>query len=58
MAKHWTRAQRDLFDERAPGMKLGTAVQAKAMEQIQLLLMEVMATLRSQRETGNDQDHG
>jgi hypothetical protein len=28
------------------------------MEQIQLLLMEVMATLRSGRETGDDQDHG
>lgn len=29
MAKHWTRAQRDLFDERAPGMKLGTAEQGE-----------------------------
>ena len=58
MAKHSTRAQRDLFDEGAPGMKLGATERAKAMEQIQLLLMEVMATLRSRRETGDDQDHG
>ncbi len=58
MAKHWTRAQRDLFDERAPGMNLGATERANAMEQIQLLLMEVMATLRSRRETGDDQDHG
>lgn len=58
MAKHWTRAQRDLFDEGEPGMKLGATERAKAMEQIQLLLMEVMATLRSRRETGDDQDHG
>ncbi len=58
MAKHWTRAQRDLFDERAPGMKLGATERAKVMEQIQVLLMEVMATLRSRQETGDDQDHG
>ena len=32
MAKHWTRAQRDLFDEGAPGMKLGATERAKAME--------------------------
>jgi hypothetical protein len=45
MAKHWTRAQQDLFEEPPPGMRLGAAERAKAVEQLQALLMEAMATL-------------
>ena len=57
MAKHWTRAQRDLFDEPPPDVKLGATERAKAMEQLQLLLMEVMATLGRRREADDEQDH-
>lgn len=57
MANQRTRAQRDLFDEPPPDMKLGATERAKAMEQLQLLLMEVMATLGSRREADDDQDH-
>lgn len=57
MAKHWTRAQPDLFEEPPPGIKFGATERAKAMEQLQLLLMEAMATLGSRREADDDQDH-
>jgi hypothetical protein len=40
MAKHWTSAQRDLFEERPERGKLGAAEQAKALEQLQALLIE------------------
>jgi len=57
MAKHWTRAQRDLFEEPPTGMKLGATERTKAVEQLQALLMEAMATLGSRLEAGDDQDH-
>jgi hypothetical protein len=58
MVNHWTRAQRDLFDEPPSDMKLGATERAKAMEQLQLLLMEVMATSGGRREADDEQDHG
>jgi hypothetical protein len=57
MAKHWTSAQRDLFEERPEGGKLGAGERAKALEQLQALLIEAMATLRGRPEAGDDQDH-
>jgi hypothetical protein len=57
MAKHWTRAQQDLFEQPPPGMRLGAAERTKAMEQLQALLMEAMATLGSRLEADDDQDH-
>ena len=35
MAKHGTRAQRDLFEEPPPEIGLGAAERAKAMKQLQ-----------------------
>jgi hypothetical protein len=57
MAKHWTSAQQDLFEERPKGRKLGAAERAKALEQLQVLLMEAIAILGVQVEAGDDQDH-
>ncbi len=57
MANHRTRAQRDLFDQPRLGMEIGATERAKAIEQLQLLLMEVMAISEARRETDNDQDH-
>jgi hypothetical protein len=57
MAKHWSSAQPDLFEEPPQGMRLGAAERAMAVEQLQVLLTEAMATLSDRRETGDDQDH-
>lgn len=56
MTKHWARTQQDLFEKR-PDRKLGAAARAKALEQLQLLLIEAMAILSVQAEAGDDQDH-
>ena len=57
MTKHCTRAQRDLFEERPEDRKLEAAARAKALEQIQLLLMEAKAIFQVQPKVGDDQDH-
>jgi hypothetical protein len=57
MAKHWSSAQPDLFEEPSPGIRLGVAERAKAVEQLQVLLMEAMASLSGRQETGDDEDH-
>jgi hypothetical protein len=57
MANHWTRAQRDLFDEMPLPLKLGAADRAKVLKHLQLLLMEVMATTEGRRGADDDQDH-
>jgi hypothetical protein len=57
MAKHWTSAQQDLFEERPEGWTLGAAERVKALEQLQVLLMEAIAILGVQLEAGDDQDH-
>lgn len=58
MANHWTPAQPDLFDKPLPSMRLGATEEAKVMEQLQILLMEVMTTLGNlQEEEADDQDH-
>jgi hypothetical protein len=56
MAKQWTMAQQDLFEESRPGMRLGATDRAKTVEQLQALLMEAMAAVREQLEAGDDQD--
>jgi hypothetical protein len=38
-------------------MRLGAAERATALEQLQMLLMEAMASLSGRRETGDDEDH-
>ena len=58
MAKQWTHAQQDLFEEPPPAMRLGPAERAKAVEQLQALLMEAMAAVEDRLEAGDDQDHG
>jgi hypothetical protein len=55
MAKKWTVAQRDLFEGPSPSAPLAPAARAKAVEQLQALLIE--AILTDQREPGDDQDH-
>jgi hypothetical protein len=57
MAKHWSSTQRDLFEEPPQGMRLGSAERAKAVEQLQVLLTEAMASLSGRREMGDDEDH-
>ena len=57
MAEHRTRAQQDLFEKRPEDKELGASARAKALEQLQLLLMEAMAILRVQPKVGDDQDH-
>jgi hypothetical protein len=57
MTKHWRRAQQDLFEKPSEDRKLGPAARAKALEQLQLLLIEAMAILGVQAEAGDDQDH-
>ncbi len=57
MAKQWTRAQQDLFEEPPPGLRLGTTERTKALEQLQALLMEAMAAVGDQLEANDDQDH-
>ena len=55
MAKRWTDAQRDLFEEAPPGAPLAAAARAKAVEQLRALLIE--AIQKDQRERGDEQDH-
>jgi hypothetical protein len=57
MAKHWTNAQQDLFEAGPPGEPLAPAERAKALEQLQALLIEAMVTTTDRTETGDDQDH-
>jgi hypothetical protein len=57
MANHWTSAQRGLFDEMPLPPKLGAADRAKVLKNLQLLLMEVMATTEDRRGADDDQDH-
>lgn len=56
MAKYWSSAQRDLFEE-PQGTKLGVVERATALEQLQVLLREAMAGLSDLQETGDDKDH-
>jgi hypothetical protein len=57
MAKHWSSVQPDLFEKPPQDMRLGVAERATALEQLQMLLMEAMASLSGRRETGDDEDH-
>ena len=57
MVKQWRWAQRDLFEEPPPDMRLGARERAKVIEQLQALLLEAMVAVGEQRETGDDQDH-
>jgi len=57
MARYWSSAQRDLFEEPPHSMKLGVVERAKALEQLQVLLTEAMADLSDRQETGDDKDH-
>jgi hypothetical protein len=57
MAKQWSSAQQDLFEEPPLGVRLGATERAKAVEQLQALLMEAMAILGVRLEAGDDQDH-
>ena len=57
MAKYWSSAQRDLFEEPPQGTKLGVVERATALEQLQVLLREAMAGLSDRQETGDDKDH-
>jgi hypothetical protein len=56
MAKQWASTQPDLFEEPPRGKALAPAQRAKALEQLQALLMEAMVTLESWSEVGDDQD--
>ena len=40
MREHRTRAQQDLFEKRPEDKELGASARAKALEQLQLLLIE------------------
>ena len=57
MAKHWSSVQPDLFEKPPQDMRLGVAERATALEQLQMLLMEAMASLSGRLETGDDEDH-
>jgi hypothetical protein len=46
-----------LFDNPPPDLKLGAEERAKLLEQLQLLLMEGIATTEAQRRADDDQDH-
>jgi hypothetical protein len=56
MAKHWTNAQQDLFEEPPPRMRLAAVERAKLMEQLQALLKEATAAEHHPQEAGDDQD--
>jgi len=49
MAKHWSNAQPDLFEDPPSGAALAPAERAKALEQLQALLIEAMATPKTTR---------
>jgi hypothetical protein len=57
MTKHWSGAQRDLFEEPPQGIHFGNVERAKAVEQLQLLLAEAMVEPSGRQETGDDEDH-
>jgi hypothetical protein len=57
MANHGTTAQEDLFDGPPPDLKLGATERAKLLEQLQLLLLEGIATTEARRRADDDQDH-
>ena len=57
MAKHCSRAQRELFEEPPQGIKLDNIKRAKVVEQLQVLLMEAIAKLGDRQQTGDDEDH-
>ncbi len=57
MAKYWSSAQRDLFEESPQDMRFGVVERAKALEQLQVLLTEAMAELSDPQETGDDKNH-
>jgi hypothetical protein len=57
MTKGWTSAEPDLFEEPAPAAPLAAAERAKAMQQLQALLIEALATSGIQRQAGDDQDY-
>ena len=57
MAKHRTSTQQDLFEEPPPSRRLEATERAKALEQLQALLMEAVAISGDQPEAGDDQDH-
>jgi hypothetical protein len=57
MAKYWSSAQRDLFEEPPQGMRLSVVERVKALEQLQVLLSEAMVDLSDPQETGDDKDH-
>jgi hypothetical protein len=58
MAKHGTSTQADLFEARSGSMALAPAERTKALQQLQTLLTEAMATWGVRPEAGDDQDHG
>ncbi|MGZ8410876.1 MAG: hypothetical protein ACXWVS_13310 [Hyphomicrobium sp.] len=58
MAKHGTSTQTDLFETRSGDMALAPAERTKALQQLQTLLTEAMATWGVRPEAGDDQDHG
>jgi hypothetical protein len=57
MAKRWSSAQRDLFEEAPQSIHLGNIERAKAVEQLRVLLAEAMAGADGRQETGDDEDH-
>jgi hypothetical protein len=57
MAKHGTSTQQDLFEEPPLSTRLEATERAKALEQLQALLMEAVAISGGQPEAGDDQDH-
>ena len=57
MTKAGTGTQQDLFEEPLPGIALAPAERAKALEQLQTLLVEALETAADRTETGDEQDH-
>jgi hypothetical protein len=57
MTKAGTSTQQDLFEEPPPSMALAPAERAKALEQLQTLLVEALETAADRTETGDEQDH-
>jgi hypothetical protein len=58
MAKHWVRSQPDLFEKKPrPAMALAPVERAKALQQLQALLMEATTILENRSEASDDQDH-
>ena len=57
MARDRTSTQRDLFEGPSTSAPLAPTDRAKALEQLQALLIEAMASESGQREMGDDEDH-